>query len=302
MPDKYYYPDDMFDVVECLECGLAFVNPRPDKLEISKYYPTDFYRHFKDQGVRYDAEIAFLEKLYNIDLDQWGKGKRMLDIGTANGDFPKRLKNTGWEVEGLEVSSNISSHEGFPIYHCELPDIPVSGPSYDLITAWAVFEHLHDPMSYFKKVASLLKPGGYFVFLVTNWKSAASRYLFREDPPRHLYFFSEETVIKYLELNGLKMIRHETNNKIYDGVPQNYIPWRIRKFLGEKYEWKDVPETRLQFLSRKKMQPGIISNVLFAVRHPLVVLDRLMVRPLTFYQIQTKTYKISIYTAQKTVD
>src|SRR3546814_5417313 len=66
-----------------------------------------------------------------------------------------------------------------------------SSDLYDVITAWAVLEHVHDPMSYFMKAASTIQSGGYFVFLVTNFDSISSRSLFREDVPRHLYFFSK---------------------------------------------------------------------------------------------------------------
>jgi len=38
-PDEFYFPSEYFRVVECLECGCGFVNPRPTAQEITRYYP-----------------------------------------------------------------------------------------------------------------------------------------------------------------------------------------------------------------------------------------------------------------------
>lgn len=37
-----------------------------------------------------------------------------------------------------------------------------------MITAWSVFEHLHDPAAAFARVAELLRSGGRFILLVPN--------------------------------------------------------------------------------------------------------------------------------------
>jgi len=296
MPDRYYFPDEMFDVVECSSCGLAFVSPRPSESEIQKYYPKEFYNVFITQEHRYEAEVAFLKKMYAEDC--WGKG-RMLDVGTANGDFPLRLRKEGWEVEGVEVSPNNNQHDDILIYNCPLPNIPISEHYYDLVTAWAVFEHLHDPMSYFKKVGEILKPGGLFVFLVTNWNSVASRYLMQEDIPRHLYFYSENTVSKYLDVCGLNLIHHETNGNIFNETALNYVPWLVRRALGLGYRWEDIPETRGNFMNRLNFRKNVLTNALFALRHPLVVADRLLEPFITKAHVLNKKYGISIYLACK---
>ena len=91
MPDSKYYPDEWFTVVECRECGLAFVNPRPSFSEIFKYYPDDFYKYFeieiKLHEKRYEHEAQYLSSITSR------KGKKiLLDIGCANGDFPRHMQ------------------------------------------------------------------------------------------------------------------------------------------------------------------------------------------------------------------
>ena len=93
--------------------------------------------------------------------------------------------------------------------------------------------------------ARLRRPGGKFVFLVTNFASTSSRHLFREDVPRHLYFFSKETVKRYLELSGLKLDRAVYDDSVYGMQPANWMRYLLYKsVLRREMEWTDLPPTQ----------------------------------------------------------
>jgi 2-polyprenyl-3-methyl-5-hydroxy-6-metoxy-1,4-benzoquinol methylase len=69
-----------------------------------------------------------------------------------------------WDVEGVEISQSPERITDFRVYGQEFQDIPVNEPVYDAVTAWAVLEHVHDPMPYFRKASEVVKKGGLFVF------------------------------------------------------------------------------------------------------------------------------------------
>ena len=217
MPDARYFVEEWFSVVECVNCGLGFVNPRPTPSEMSKYYPASYYDYFEHERDyhfhRYAAESEFLSK---GGISEQGL---LLDVGCANGDFPRFMQQRGWTVEGVEVSPNSRTVTDFKVYNQNFTEIEVDEPYYDAITAWAVLEHVHNPMAYFKKAARVLKSGGIFVFLVTNFKSLSSRCLFLEDVPRHLYFFSKETIKEYLATSGLVLSTQIIATKYIQCVP-----------------------------------------------------------------------------------
>ncbi len=297
-PDELYFTDEWFTVVECLNCGLGFVNPRPTRAEIFRYYPPEYYAYD-------DLEPRFHRRRYEIEADLIraripdGEGRLLLDIGCANGNFPRQMRKLGWEVEGVEVSPNSKSIRDFNIYRDEFPNIPVNEPRYDAITAWAVVEGVHDPMAHFQKVAAVLKPGGIFVFLVTNFESLSSRRLFREDVPRHLYFFTEKTVREYLTRNGLALAGVERGNKIFEMRPVGWPRYYLYQLAGRELRWRDLPPNRTRYFAKKQLNRAIISNLRYAASHPTMVFDWLLLPLIERSQILSKTYGIVTYVASK---
>jgi len=178
MPDRRFFPQDFFTVVECDECGLGFVNPRPSAAETQKYYPPEYFQqpatksHERYLHRRFSAEATYLRAIEN------GRGpRRLLDVGCANGDFPRFMAARGWIVEGIEISESSKRIQDFRVHTQEFQNIAVNEPAYDAVTAWAVLEHVHDPMAYFRKAAQVLKKNGLFVFLVTNFETVSYTHL-----------------------------------------------------------------------------------------------------------------------------
>lgn len=300
MPDRYFSLDEYFNVVECSTCGLGFVNPRPTREEIANYYPKQFYDYFEgEQDLhkrRYEVEASYLEGITCRAGD-----KLLLDIGCANGAFPRFMHDLGWQVEGVEVSTTSRPIRDFLVFSVEFDKIPVYEPRYDAITAWAVLEHVHDPMAYFHKASLVLKPGGYFVFLVTNFRSISSRSLFREDVPRHLYFFTEDTIQQYLLKNQFKLVKIDYSSRVYAMHPLNWWRYYLKKYIkNRELVWKDIPLPREQFLAKYSLANNLFSNGYYLVKNPLAVIDRRLLAPLFGkYQQLVKSYGITTYLAVK---
>ena len=301
MPDARFFREEVFKVVECKRCGLGFVNPRPTIEEIQRYYPAEYFQslpkksHDRYLERRFSAEANYLKPVEN------GTGpKRLLDVGCANGDFPRFMAARGWEVEGVEVSEALERILDFRVYTGEFDKIPVHKPQYDAVTAWAVLEHVHDPMAYFRKAAEVVKRGGLFVFLVTNFRSAASRNLFCEDVPRHLYFFTRETVKQYLAKAGFALEQEDNGRNIYKMAPQNWLGFMVRThLLGKKYEYRDAPMTSKEFRAKHNLRSGLMASLKYAAYSPTMVIDRMLWPVIETVQVLKKTYGISTYVARR---
>jgi SAM-dependent methyltransferase len=210
------------------------------------------------------------------------------------------MAKRGWTVEGVEVSSSSAPITDFPVYAETFPDIPVDAPTYDAVTAWAVLEHVHYPMAYFRKAARILKPGGLFVFLVTNFDSMASRHLFCEDVPRHLFFFTRQTVHQYLQRTGLLLEREDNGGHIFTMDPENWLLFVLRnRVLGKKLSWKDLPPGRPEFTERQGLRPGLTSSLRYGLKYPIRVVERPFWPLLRLAQVLRRTYPISTFVARK---
>lgn len=49
---SYLISDERFRLVKCKDCGLVYINPRPVREEINKYYDCDYYLSGSDLKAR----------------------------------------------------------------------------------------------------------------------------------------------------------------------------------------------------------------------------------------------------------
>lgn len=301
MRDVKFHPDETFRAVRCKDCTLGYLNPRPNQAAIDKYYPKGFFDHIEEQATdnikRYRRGESYIRR--HLDLPNNRKPK-LLDVGCANGGFPHYMKDKGWDVEGLEISSEAREIKDFKVYNTILPNLPIDNPSYDAVTAWAVLEHVHDPMSYFRKASTILRPGGVFAFLVTNVDSLSSYGLYREDLPRHTYYFNKPTIERYLKKNGLRLVETCYGKDIYQMKPVGWLIYKLNHLLGRPpLALEEFPQTRQAWLNDKGLKNSVINSLRYSVSHPIVILDRLLLPLYEQWQILTKTYGITTYVAKK---
>lgn len=240
-----------FPVVRCLNCGLIFVNPRPTRESMSFFYPETYHdeRLPEIAGSRYAAQAKFLPPIH--------PGCRILDIGCAKGDFLHWLGNSAapFEAYGCDsFSDGIRDGYGIKFMPAELPECGFSDNYFDLITAWAVFEHVHAPSSYFREIERILKPGGKFIFLVPNGRSLYALWARFDDIPRHIYLFTEQSIAQYASKNGLTVGPCEYTDAIFDGRGHGTCARTLWRLAGGA--WSDELNGKSSWLSRLAYRYG----------------------------------------------
>ena len=93
LSDRLKISKNKFHILKC-NCGLIYLNPRPDTADIAKYYHSEYYdphsRHAKRiRMLAYSIvqKITFRWKL-NI-INNYYKKSTLLDIGGGDGAFAK---------------------------------------------------------------------------------------------------------------------------------------------------------------------------------------------------------------------
>jgi SAM-dependent methyltransferase len=165
-----------------------------------------------------------------------GPPGRLLDIGTADGHFLEVMRARGWDVAGVEPGGSRPEGDNrqLDIRYGPFPEVATGLPpeSFDVITAWAVFEHLHDPTAAFHECARLLRPGGRLVVEVPNLASPAARTPLKEDLPRHLYFYEARTLRRFGEQAGLVMQRVHHTPELFGGSNRGVLRLLLLRALG----------------------------------------------------------------------
>ena len=169
---------------------------------------------------------------------------RALEAGCASGAFMTRLRDSGWDVDGLEfsaVAAQRAMESGFRVHVGTLESAPDRPEAYDLIVAWMVVEHLHDPVSGLTKLARWTRPRGILALSVPNAGSLEFA-VFRDawyalQLPTHLYHFTPRTLRRLLSSTGWHVDRvlHQRNlGNLIASVGYKLEDWGLRGGLARR--------------------------------------------------------------------
>lgn len=237
-----------FRIVRCRRCQMAFTSPRPTADSLGLFYPPNYAPHVgREAGANSRGrllrklEIAHLRCRYGYPpqpagamtalasalarivirrtraRERWvpfrGPG-RLLDFGCGAGDFLHKMREYGWNVEGLDLSPRIvDTLRQKGVFRAHLgslphPDIPAA--SVDAITMWQSLEHVPDPKSVLRAAADALRPRGVLAVSVPNFGSWSFRQ-FQESwfglaLPRHLSHFTPQTLCHMVQAAGFRIL------------------------------------------------------------------------------------------------
>ncbi len=211
-------------IVECMNCGLAFVNPQPTEKELAALY--DRMYHVDRESIETGNEAAFAgadRVAFRINrrlprLSALKKSGNLLDVGANDGSFLKFAKQAGYDPYGVELSPTAAEYaarnSGAPVVKGSIDDFISQYPDmlFDVITLWDVVEHFLDPMQELIKINSLLKPGGILALSTVNRGSLRGivykdRWIGFTESPEHIFFFTPAVMRRLLTAAGFTPLK-----------------------------------------------------------------------------------------------
>jgi 2-polyprenyl-3-methyl-5-hydroxy-6-metoxy-1,4-benzoquinol methylase len=237
-----------WQLFQCAGCGAAYLDPRPTQATIGRAYAEFFthppamvddaspslskrlkralrngyingrlHTHFKP-ATRLGSMVipVFPGKKREIDFSLRSlpplaglASRKLLDVGSGNGDFLKTASDIGWDAMGVEsdaTAARQAQSRGLRATSGRFEDIELPERAFDVITLSHVVEHLHDPVGMLRKALQLLKPGGQ-IWIATPNLDGAGHARFRSnwiglDSPRHLVLFNRASLMDTLARAG----------------------------------------------------------------------------------------------------
>jgi len=216
----YRTTDKVFQILECKECRLIRLEPRPTRKESTGYYPERYW--FSPAGGLGRLEEAYRrlvlrdhisfvrQALANSDGDGY-----LLDVGCGNGLLLSLLPYQ--KILGLDLSAKALSiawkQNGVPGACADLAEVPLRHGSCSVVTMLHVVEHLSNPIRYLETARDLLTPRGRLVVQVPN-ASCWQFMLFGQnwngiDVPRHLFNYRQRDIENLLNYCGFEVTRRK---------------------------------------------------------------------------------------------
>ena len=216
--DRQLGGTEQFRLVRCRQCGLIYLNPRPSRDEIGRYYPDDYepftrFSHSRGGPLARWSYTRYLDKRCKAVM-RWKSSGRLLDLGCATGEFLARMMEYGWQVQGVELSPTAAEtarrEYGLDILTGDLAQAQFPDRHFDVVTLWDVLEHLYDPLAELAEINRTLKDDGLLVIELPNTRSFDAAlfgpYWIGLDMPRHLYVFPPAPLEALLTQSGFEII------------------------------------------------------------------------------------------------
>lgn len=211
----------------------------PVPADLDAYYQSPDYISHSDRAQTFMEKVYQRAKRINLRrklsiIAKYQKKEGLLmDVGAGTGDFLQVAQLNGWEAYGVEpndLARERAHQKGVSVYK----SLSVQrDPIYDVVTYWHVFEHLRDLGQSIDEVSAALKPGGWLVIAVPNYRSLDARH-YKEfwaayDVPRHLWHFSKESIRHLFSPRGYTLVSVKPL-----WMDAFYISWLSEKHRGRK--------------------------------------------------------------------
>jgi len=242
---KEVYSFSGYSLVRCENCSLHFLHPLLTAVELKQIYSDEYYLSpdsnvfgYSDYRKDVDAIILTAIKRYvDIEKDFTNGAKSILDVGCAYGYYLDIARLHGWKTVGVEFHEECSKfaneHFGLNVHHGSYDDHGFGEDEFDVVTCWDVLEHLNNPQRFFEVAHRILRPGGKLFLTTPDIESLPSRIMKSRwmgiKSREHQYFFSRETLSRYLEKNGFSM---ESCKYVGKYITSDLLIRRLQYYLG----------------------------------------------------------------------
>ena len=167
----------------CRNCNLFFRWPYLSPEELEQHYSEIGTEEWKDD---YRIDQKKISKLIKRRLSSGN----VLDVGCFRGEFLNELPGNfiKYGIEPSLAARDIAHGHGIKLIGSTLDSIDTeSVPTFDVITAIDLIEHVQNPLDALQQLANLLKAGGYLIVSTGNTDAFTWR-LLREN---YWYYFTE---------------------------------------------------------------------------------------------------------------
>ena len=248
----YLVSNEKFEIVWSKYKGIAKTYPKPLKNNLKEYYNSENYISHNPKAIGLISLVYLaIRSLMNRNKLKMikpflSKNDKVLDFGSGSGSFLYKLnfKYESFGVEPNDFARSTSLAKGLRVVSA-MKEYKVK---FNMIFLWHSLEHVYDINKTINEFSQKINSKGILVIALPNIRSFDAKkyksFWAGYDVPRHLWHFTEEGIIDFLERKKFKFIKKRP--LFWDAI---YI-----SYLSEKYR-------KSKFSLIKGVFWGIISNL-----------------------------------------
>lgn len=204
------------EICQCSGCGLIQLNSG-----LVPYYKEVI------RAAAFSPEMKnFRIKQFDSFLKKYSlKGKKVIEIGCGRGEYLSTMAQLGVDAYGLEysedsvkqcVKNGLNVSKGF----VDGKNYKIKDAPFDAFFILSCLEHLPNLNAVLRGISNNLTDDAVGIVEVPNFDMILRNKLFSEFTQDHLFYFTKETLISTLKLNGFEIIE-------CGEVWQNYIIYAV---------------------------------------------------------------------------
>lgn len=199
----------------CRRCKCRYLNQFTDD-EGTNPVRRVLRAHIAPAAPAYESHAAPARERTSLRRFRWVSEQlppraRVLEVGVRDGSFGTLAANE-YEYVGIDPASAAARHaraRGLEVYCASLAAFVNTGPAFDALTLFHVFENMADPHDALGRIKDLLKPGGVLFLSTFDTEGliylASERKRMAQNFRTHLILYSRSALIELLERSGFEI-------------------------------------------------------------------------------------------------
>jgi SAM-dependent methyltransferase len=189
-------------IYQCASCGLVQSSNEP-----VAYYKEVVRAAAFSEEMQTFRQVQFAQFVQDYAL----KGKKLIEIGCGRGEYLQLLQSAGVEAYGMEYGADsvrqcVAAGLDVTPGYIDSAEYVLEHAPFDAFAVLNFMEHWPDPGASLRGIANNLVEDGIGLVEVPNLDMILKNNLFTEFISDHILYFTRESLVTMLQLNGFEVL------------------------------------------------------------------------------------------------